>query len=321
MQNKIKVAVVVGPTASGKTALAVEIARAFGGEIISADSMQIYKGMDIATAKPTEEEKRDIPHHLMGFLDPSEKYSVADFVHDAAKAIADIHSRGKLPILAGGTGLYVDSLMNNVRFIEEKTDPQLRACLEKQLETEGAEEMLQKLSRFDPETANRLCVQDKKRIVRAIEVYLSTGKTLSEAIAESKTEPSVYDPIYIGINYQNREALYHRINRRVDMMAENGLVEEAKRYYNQSGQTAKQAIGYKELARYLNGEESLDEALEALKKSTRNYAKRQITWFKRNSEIHWIYPDVLLSEQAVLDEAFAVIRSRLYAECSEEKME
>lgn len=319
MQNKIKVIVVAGPTASGKTALAVEIARAFDGEIISADSMQIYKGMDIATAKPSEEEKKGIRHHLLDFLDPSEKYSVADFVCDAAKAIADIHARGKLPILAGGTGLYIDSLMNNIRFTEEKTDPALRAQLEKQLETEGAAEMLRKLSQFDPETANRLFEQDKKRIVRAFEVYLLSGKTLSESIAESKTEPPVYDPIYIGINYQNRDALYERINRRVDIMAANGLVKEAELYYQMSGETAKQAIGYKELARYLNAEESLEDALEALKKSTRNYAKRQITWFKRNADIHWIYPDALSSEQAVLDEAFAVIRSRLYAGCDKEK--
>lgn len=293
--------VIVGPTASGKTALSVECAVQFNGEVVSADSMQIYKGMSIATAKPNIDEMKGIPHHMIDFLEVSKTYSVADFVNDAAKAIGKIYQNNKLPILAGGTGLYVDSLVNNIQFTDVDTDFELREKLTKQLEEIGAEEMLAKLSEFDSDTAGRLHPSNKKRIIRAFEVYELTGKTMTELEKESKSVPSPYKPVFIGINFKDREKLYDRINRRVDIMLENGLLNEAQTYYNlPEKSTASQAIGYKELKPYFDGEISLDEAVENLKLSTRHYAKRQLTWFKRNKEIKWFYYD----EYASYDEFF-----------------
>lgn len=293
--------VIVGPTASGKTALSVECAVQFNGEVVSADSMQIYKGMSIATAKPNIDEMKGIPHHMIDFLEVSKTYSVADFVNDAAKAIGKIYQNNKLPILAGGTGLYVDSLVNNIQFIDADTDFELRERFTKQLEEIGAEEMLAKLSEFDPDTAGRLHPSNKKRIIRAFEVYELTGKTMTELEKESKSVPSPYKPVFIGINFKDREKLYDRINRRVDIMLENGLLNEAQTYYNlPEKSTASQAIGYKELKPYFDGEISLDEAVENLKLSTRHYAKRQLTWFKKNKEIKWFYYD----EYASYDEFF-----------------
>ena len=301
MQN-IPVLAVVGATASGKTALAVELAKRLGGEIVSADSMQIYKGMDIASAKPTEAEKQGIPHHMMDFLPPETPYSVAEYVKAARVCILEIHKRQKLPILVGGTGLYVDSLLTGTQFIETETDFDLRARLETEFDALGGEKMLEKLAAFDRDTAARLHPNNRKRIIRAFEVYTLTGKTMTEALAASREKPSPFTPCYIGIAYENREILYDRINRRVDIMLENGLLAEARAFFQGTPDTAAQAIGYKELKPYLDGVLSLDEAVENLKRATRNYAKRQITWFKRNPQIHWIYADTC-SKQALLAQA------------------
>lgn len=301
MQN-IPVLAVVGPTASGKTALAVELAKRLDGEIVSADSMQIYKGMDIASAKPTEAEKQGIPHHMMDFLPPETPYSVAEYVKAARACILEIYKRQKLPILVGGTGLYVDSLLTGTQFIETETDFDLRARLETEFDALGGEKMLEKLAAFDRDTAARLHPNNRKRIIRAFEVYTLTGKTMTEALAASREKPSPFTPCYIGIAYENREILYDRINRRVDIMLENGLLAEARAFFQGTPDTAAQAIGYKELKPYLDGVLSLDEAVENLKRATRNYAKRQITWFKRNPQIHWIYADTC-SKQALLAQA------------------
>lgn len=305
MPEKIPVLAVVGPTASGKTALSIALAKALDGEIISADSMQIYKGMDIASAKPTKEERAGIPHHMMGVISPETPYSVADYVEDAGKAIADVWNRKKCPILVGGTGLYVDSLLSGTRFIPSPTDLELRKELQAQYDALGGEAMLQKLKAFDPESAARLHPNNNKRIIRAFEVYRLTGKTMTEALENSHSEPSRYKPVYIGINFADRAVLYDRINRRVDLMLESGLLDEAKDFFEHTTATAAQAIGYKELKPYLDGEVTLDEAVERLKQVTRNYAKRQLTWFKRNPEIHWLYPDTCTKEE-FLRQAFKI---------------
>ncbi len=303
MQN-IPVLAVVGPTASGKTALSVELAKQLGGEIVSADSMQIYKGMDIASAKPTESEKQGIPHHMMDFLPPETPYSAAEYVKAARACILDIRKRQKLPILVGGTGLYVDSLLTDTQFIETETDFELRARLEAEFDALGGEKMLEKLAVFDNDTAARLHPNNRKRIIRAFEVYQLTGKTMTEALAASRENPSLFAPQYIGIAFENREVLYDRINRRVDEMLKNGLLAEARAFYKGTPDTAAQAIGYKELKPFLDGVLSLDEAVENLKRATRNYAKRQITWFKRNPQIHWIYADTC-SPETLLAQAVA----------------
>lgn len=294
---KLSVLAVVGPTASGKTALSVELAKRTDGEIVSADSMQIYKGMDIASAKPTKEEMCGIPHHMMDFLPPETPYSVAQYTEAAGVCIREIAARGKLPIVVGGTGLYVDSLLSHTQFIEAPTDMALRAELDAQYEAVGGEEMLKRLAEFDPESAARLHPNNKKRILRAFEIYTLTGQTLTAALAQSHAVPSPFAPVYIGIAFRERAVLYDRINRRVDVMLERGLLEEAREFYKGSPETAAQAIGYKELKPFLDGALPFADAVENLKRATRNYAKRQITWFKRNGRIHWLYADECTPEQ------------------------
>lgn len=290
--DKKKVIAVVGATASGKTSLAVELALRLGGEIISADSMQIYKGMFIATAQPTEEEKKGVPHHLISFLEPNETYSVAQFVLDAKKCTDDIISRGKVPVIAGGTGLYIDSLLGGIDFGEVPDNKEMRAKLKARLEEEGAEKLLAELSRIDPETAKNLHINNIGRIMRALEVYYLTGETISQQKRKSREKGTQYEPLYIYIDYKDRQILYDRIEKRVDIMMKNGLLEEAQGFISLGEETtAKQAIGYKELKPYFNGECSLEEALDNLKKETRHYAKRQMTWFRRNDEKFTVYPD------------------------------
>lgn len=291
-RNKIKLLAVVGPTASGKTELAIRLAQHYNGEIISADSMQIYKGMDIATAKPTEEEKHGIVHHLMDFLEPSVEFSVSDYVELAHKTAADINSRGRLPILCGGTGLYIRSFLENIKFSDAEIDSELRKRLNQQYENDGGEKMLEYLSSFDPEAASSLLPQNGKRIIRAIEIYETTGITMSEHIRRSRLVPSPYDYTIIGLTYADRQRLYDRINRRVEIMLERGLVSEARGFYStNAGNTASAAIGYKELKPYFDGKISLDEAVGRLKQATRHYAKRQLTWFRRDKCINWIEAD------------------------------
>lgn len=310
LENSIKIVSIVGPTASGKTKLAVKLAQKFNGEIVSADSMQIYKGMQIATAKPTVDETEGIKHHLIDFVSPDETYSVAMFVKDASRCIADIHSRGKLPFIVGGTGLYVDSLLNNITFSDEQRDEKLSLGLYKIFEEQGIDTLLEMLSKFDIESANRLKAErNPKRIIRAIEFYKTTGITITEQNEKSKLVKSPYSPIKIGINFKDRARLYERINERVDLMLENGLLDEAKDIIsNKLSFTSVKAIGYKELMPYFNGEKTLDECVEKLKMETRRYAKRQITWFKRDLDINWLYSDEYNSFEELLVQAVEIIK-------------
>ncbi|MBR1749638.1 MAG: tRNA (adenosine(37)-N6)-dimethylallyltransferase MiaA [Ruminococcus sp.] len=292
MKKKIPLIVVCGPTASGKTALAVELAKIYNGEVVSADSMQIYKGMSIATAKPTKEEMQGIAHHLIDFVEPEVKFSVADFLPVARECIKDIYNRKKQPIVCGGTGLYISSLINNVRFEAIKSDPALRAKLEAEYKEKGAEYMWQRLEKIDPETASNVHMNNAPRVIRGIEAYLLTGKKLSQLRKESRTEESEYDPCIIGISFSDRQKLYDRIELRVDKMIDEGLIEECRGIYNSyQPETACQAIGYKELIPYFRGEKELDDCISLIKQETRHYAKRQLTWFRRMNGINWVYPD------------------------------
>lgn len=315
--NRIPVVAVVGPTASGKSDLAVEICRRFGGEVVSADSMQIYKGMNIATAKPTEEEKQNIPHHMMDFLDNTEDYSVALYQQATAECIAEIYSRGLLPVVCGGTGLYVDTLLNNVKLSENSYDEELRVSLLKRAEDEGADRLLEEVRAFDPEYAEKLHPNNVKRIVRALEVYKTTGTTMTEQNKLSK-QTSPYDVCFIGLDAEDRQFLYDRIDRRVDVMLERGLEEEAREYLSSAnGSTSAQAIGYKELRPFFDGAITLDEAVENLKKATRRYAKRQLTWFRRNERINWLYIDKYQKRDELMSDAFAIVEKFRKGETSE----
>ena len=286
-----KILVIVGPTASGKTRMAVELAQAHNGEVVSADSMQIYRRMDIGTAKPTAEEMGGIPHHMLDVADPEEDFSVARYVEMASACVDDILSRGKLPIVAGGTGLYVDSLLSGRTFAAFSPESPLRRELEEELAQKGGGAMLEALSQVDPEAAGRLHPNDHKRIVRALEVYRSTGKTISEHNRETQSIPPRYEALTIGLNFQDRADLWERIDQRVDQMASAGLEREVRALLS-SGLprtcTAMQAIGYKEFVAAVEGEMTWHEAEELVKLRSRQYAKRQITWFRRNPETHWL---------------------------------
>ncbi len=306
--NKIPVVAVVGPTASGKSDLAVEICLEFGGEAVSADSMQIYKGLDISTAKPTEEEKKGVPHHMMDFLDNTETFSVAEYQKLAGECIRDIHSRGKLPVIVGGTGLYIDTLLNNIQLTEDSFDEAVRENLLARVENEGVESLLRELEGIDPEYAAKMHRNNVKRIVRALEVWYSSGITMTQQIENSHAE-SPYDVCYIGLDATDRDFLYDRINRRVSIMLENGLEAEAKDYLSQKNtSTSSQAIGCKELKPYFDGEISLSEAADNLRQSTRRYAKRQLTWFRRNKEINNIMIDEYKTKQEMNEKVFEIIR-------------
>lgn len=289
--EKEKVIAVVGPTAAGKTSLGVKIAEAFGGEVVSADSMQVYSNMPIASAAPTAEEMENVPHHLVGFADPLHKFSVAEFIDLASETVRDISERGKLPIIVGGTGLYIDSLVSGVSFSEEDSG-HVRQQLEAEADVRGMEYMLNELRSIDPKTAAKYHINDRKRILRALEIYRLHGRTKSQLDAESKQDGDRYECLWIGVTYRDRQLLYDRINRRVDIMLSQGLLEEARTAYESGvGSTAVQAIGHKEFFPYFKGEIPLIEAVENLKTETRRYAKRQMTWFRRNERINWIYAD------------------------------
>ncbi len=306
--NRIPVVAVVGPTASGKSDLAVEICRRFDGEAVSADSMQIYKGIDISTAKPTREEKKGIPHHMMDFLDVTESFSVAEYQRMAGECIMDIHSRGKLPVVVGGTGLYIDTLLNNIRLSEDSFDEALREKLLARVENEGIESLLSELESIDPDYAAKMHPNNVKRIVRALEVWYSSGITMTQQIENSRTE-SPYEVLYLGLDATDREYLYNRINLRVDIMLENGLEAEAREYLSLSDTaTSSQAIGCKELRPYFDGELTLGQAADNLRQATRRYAKRQLTWFRRNKEINWLFIDTFSSKQAMYEKAFTIIQ-------------
>lgn len=290
--KKQRIICVVGPTASGKTELGIKLAKAFDGEIISADSMQIYRDMHIASAAPDESETEGVPHHLVEFLPYGSTFTVADYVKSAREKIDEILKRGKMPIIVGGTGLYINSLVNNVEFIDSKTDLELRERITKEFDTVGGKEMLSRLRDIDPVAADKLHENDKRRIIRAFEIFESTGNTKSFNDEMSLKNESPYKACMIGITYCERQRLYDRINSRVDIMLENGLLKEAELAYQKNlGGGAVQAIGHKEFFDYFNGEISLEEAIENLKRSTRRYAKRQLTWFNKDARINWIYKD------------------------------
>ncbi len=290
-QQKIKILAVVGPTASGKTAISVELAKRLGGEVVSCDSMQVYRRMNIGTAKPTEEEMSGIPHHLIDAVEPDAPFSCAEYVTLAGEAVKDISARGKLPILCGGTGLYLDRFLCG-EMEETHADEDLRASLFAFAEKEGGEALHERLRSVDPESAEAIHPNNVKRVVRALEIYEQTGIPKSEFDRRSQVIESPYDAIVIGLHYPRREVLYERINRRVDVMLTDGLLEETKQLREEGvfdvNLTAAQAIGYKELLGYLDGHETLAEATENLKTATRRYAKRQLTWFSAKPYVSWV---------------------------------
>lgn len=307
--KKIPLIVVAGPTASGKTALGIELCKRLDGEVISADSMQIYKGMNIATAKPSKAEMDGIPHHLIDIIPPEETFSVADFKDLAQKKAEDIYSRGKIPVIVGGTGLYIDSLVDNISLSDASTDEELRKSLFERAEKEGTASLLEELKSIDPDYAEKLHESNLKRIVRALELWYTAHITMTQQIANSRLTPSPFNVCYIVLEAKDREYLYERINRRVDIMMEMGLLKEAEEYYSTCGKTSAQAIGYKELAPYFEGEKTLEEAVEALKQSTRRYAKRQLTWFRRRENAFRLYIDDYTCVSDMADDAMNYIES------------
>ena len=302
---------VVGPTASGKTALAIALAKELGGEIVSADSMQIYRGMDIATAKPTPEEMAEVPHHLIGFWPPEKPFSVAQYAILAREKIDDILRRGRVPVLCGGTGLYIKAIVDHIQYEEETgEDAALRERLRRQAQDEGNLAVWRQLQAMDPQTAERIHPNNLGRVIRAIEVMQVSGRSIREQEERSRQAPCPYHVIQIGLRYRNRENLYERIGRRVDAMAETGLLEEARAVRQQGlTATAAQAIGYKELYDWMDGTLPLEQALENLKRSTRRYAKRQLTWFGADARIRWIEPDALQAGETVTEQAMKIIEN------------
>ena len=285
-----KVIVICGPTASGKTSLSIELAKKINGEIVSADSMQIYDEMQIGTAKPDEEEMQGIKHYLIGNVAPTKRYSVSEYKTDAIQAIEEIIQKGKMPIIVGGTGLYVNSLIYGIDYPEIETDLEYRAELEKTAEEKGLEYLYNKALEIDKEAMKNISPNDQKRILRVLEIYKETGKTKTQLEIESRKNGIPYDYKVFALNMP-REILYDRINRRVDIMIEKGLIEEVKKLYEKYGEkltTSMQGIGYKEVVEYLNGNCTKEEMIEKIKMETRRYAKRQLTWFRRNKSIHWL---------------------------------
>jgi tRNA dimethylallyltransferase len=291
VSEKVRVIAVAGATASGKSALAVEIAKRYNGEVVSFDSMQIYKDMDIGTAKPTTAEMEGIPHHLIDFADPKAPFSCAEYAELAKVTIAEIAGRGKLPVMCGGTGLYLDSVIA-VSNVQPSGSNELRRELDNIAASLTPEEFHDILRECDPESADKIHPHNVRRVIRALEIFRHTGVTKTEWDRRSKETPAPYDATVIGINYTDRQRLYDRIDLRVDIMIENGLVEEARRLYESGALDPRgggiQAIGYKELIPYLDGAISLEQAREQIAQSTRNYAKRQITWFKAKAYVNWI---------------------------------
>ena len=309
-----KIVVICGPTASGKTALSIALAKAFNGEVVSADSMQIYRRMDIGTAKPTREEMDGVPHHMLDVAEPGEAYSVSRYVEEATACVEDILARGKLPIICGGTGLYIDGLIRGTDYQPAGTDNGIREQLEGEWEAQGAEEMMARLAAVDPDSAARLHLSDKRRILRALEVYLATGETITVHNARTKAIPHRYEAIMIGLNTEPRQILYDRIDRRVGVMLEQGLLQEVQSLLEDGllEGTAAQAIGYKELLAYFRGEMTLETAADLIRQKSRNYAKRQLTWFRRDERVKWIVYNAPEAAQAVLQEATNYLTQTLY---------
>ncbi|KZZ82760.1 tRNA (adenosine(37)-N6)-dimethylallyltransferase MiaA [Bacillus sp. SJS] len=312
MQEKQKVIVIIGPTGVGKTKLSLEAAHKLNGEIISGDSMQIYKGMDIGTAKIRQNEMEGIPHHLIDIKNPDESFSAADFQKLARASIEDIASRGKMPIVAGGTGLYIQSLLYDYQFSEQPSDPEFRLRMENMAEEKGAEYIHSLLIEADPESAERIHPNNQRRVIRALEIFHASGKTMTDQL-ESEYRAEHYQSAIIGLT-MDRETLYYRINQRVDKMLDEGLLEEVTGLYQDGLKTgqAVQAIGYKEIYRYLDGEISLEEAVEQLKQNSRRYAKRQLTWFRNRMDVKWYDMTPLAQSEQKLDEIFTYIAGKLH---------
>lgn len=287
--QKNKVIVICGPTASGKTALSIELAKQINGEIVSCDSMQIYKDMNIGTAKPTTEEMQGIKHYLIGYVSPEERYSVADYKKDAKRAIKEIIEKGKMPIVVGGTGLYLDSLIYEIEYQDIKLDEAYRNQLEKEVQEKGLEALYERAKMIDPKAIEKISATDKKRILRILEIYHATGKTKTEQEIESRKKEVEYDYKVYALNW-DREKLYDRINKRVDIMIEQGLIQEVEEILQkyQKFPTAMQGLGYKEVVDYLNGIYTKEEMVEKIKMETRRYAKRQLTWFGKNKQTIWL---------------------------------
>ena len=285
-----KIICIAGPTASGKTALAVALAQELNGEVISCDSMQIYRRMDIGTAKPTREETQGIPHHMLDVAQPEEDFSVSRYCEMATPILDDILSRGKTAIIAGGTGLYMDSLIKGNDFAPYPATG-ARERLEQEADEKGMEFMLQKLRSIDPEAAEKLHLADRKRIIRALEVYEETGETITAHNKRTQAVPPRYNPLWLGLDFDPRQALYDRIDLRVSLMLEQGLVPEIQQLLSSgipAKCTAMQAIGYKEFVAALEGKITIEEAADEVRKASRHYAKRQLTWFRRNPNMHWL---------------------------------
>ena len=318
-QQKLKMLAIVGPTASGKTAVSIEVAKRLGGEIVSCDSMQIYRRMDIGTAKPTKEEMCGIPHHLIDAVEPDAPFSCAEYVSLAGEAVKDIAARQKCPILCGGTGLYLDRFLCG-EMEETHADEDLRASLFAFAEREGVAALHERLRAVDPESADAIHPNNVKRVVRALEIFEQTGIPKSEFDRRSQAVESPYNAVVIGLHYPRREVLYERINRRVDMMLADGLLEETRRLLDEGvfarNQTAAQAIGYKELLGYFDGNETLAEAAENLKTATRRYAKRQLTWFSAKPYVKWVEMEkdgALRSLDDICDEILSLFETEVGA--------
>lgn len=296
IENKLQqaeVVAIVGPTASGKTALSIELAKKYNGEIINGDSMQVYKGLDIGTAKITEEEMEGVPHHLLSFLEPTESFSVADYQKLVRAKIADIQARHKLPIIVGGSGLYVQAVLFDFQFTDEKVDEAARQAYFDELAKLGPEAMHDKLKQLDPQTAEAIHPNNTRRVIRALEMLELNGVSKA-AEAQNRGEVPLYNHLILGLGQNmSRDVLYDRINRRVDLMMENGLLEEVRGLWQQNirGVQSIQAIGYKELYDYLDGKCSLEGALDSLKQNSRRYAKRQLTYFRNKMDVHFVMTD------------------------------
>ena len=300
---------IAGPTASGKTVLAATLSKELNGEVVSCDSMQVYRRMDIGTAKPTLEEMQGIPHHMIDVAEPWEDFSVSRYCEMAAPIVDDILSRGKTAVIAGGTGLYMDALIRGNAFAPFPATG-VRERLEAQADAEGMEAMLSRLRAVDPDAARRLHLSDRKRILRALEVYLETGETITEHNRKTQAVPPRYSPLWLGLDFARRGELYRRIDLRVGLMLEQGLVEEIRRLLADGipeKATAMQAIGYKEFVDALDGRCTIEEAADQVRQSSRRYAKRQLTWFRRNKAIHWLIRDTGDTGREILENARRIV--------------
>ncbi len=308
-----KIVIICGPTATGKTKLGVALAKQWNGEVVSADSMQIYRHMAIGTARPSEEEMEGVPHHMMAIADPWENYSVARYVEEASACVDDILARGKIPFLVGGTGLYIDALCAGRTFSAFRPESGHRARLQKTAAQGGLPDLWRDLQRIDPDAAEKLHPNDEKRIIRALEVWYETGETITEHNRKTRAIPPRYEALTIALTYQDRQALYDRIDRRVDGMMEQGLAEEVRNLLAMgvpSASTAMQAIGYKELADAVANHGDIQAAAEEIKLRSRQYAKRQLTWFRRNKEVHWIYLENNPNFTAVVQDSTDFLRRK-----------